>query len=78
MKLPDICVAYKVTHILIGSSIMKLKQCQKAAIIVSVWEEIKKCNEAPKGSRFLLRLTQGKNAKLSQLILPTTVLPPPS
>jgi hypothetical protein len=53
-KLPAICIAYKVTHILMGPSMMKLKQSQKANAIISLWGKIKECAHAPKGSRFMM------------------------
>ena len=69
-KLPAICAHYKITHILLGPSILKLKQHQKANAIITVWEDIKKCNEAPKGSRFALQLSQAKFPKIKPLPLP--------
>jgi hypothetical protein len=68
-KLPRICVAYKVTHILMGPSIMKLKQSQKANAIISAWEKIKDCADAPKGSRFIMSMVNGR-VSLKQVILP--------
>jgi hypothetical protein len=59
-KLPGICVAYRVTHILMGASIMRLKQAQKANAIISIWEQIKRCANAPKGSRFLMSMVNGR------------------
>src|SRR5580698_7808858 len=59
-KLPAICLTYKVTHILMGPSVMKLKQYQKAAAIISIWEKIKECNDAPKGSRFFMSSINGR------------------
>jgi hypothetical protein len=55
-KLPNICVLYKITHIILSKSVAHMKQHQKANAIISVWEQIKKCNGAPKGTRFRLRL----------------------
>jgi hypothetical protein len=61
VKLPAICRAYKITHILMGPSILKLKQVEKASVILAVWHDIKRCADAPQGSRYLLRLnTQGR------------------
>jgi hypothetical protein len=47
-KLPQICLEYKITHILMSSSLLHRKQNQKANAIVAAWEEIKKCADAPK------------------------------
>ena len=35
-KLPSICAAYRVTHILMGTSVAKMKQYQKANAIISI------------------------------------------
>ena len=59
-KLPDICKHYKITHILMSSSVLNLKQNQKANAIVGVWEQIKLCADAPSGTRFYFRLTSAK------------------
>jgi hypothetical protein len=70
-KLPSICAAYKVTHILMGKSVARLKQSQKANAIISIWEDIKKCNDAPKGSRFLMSWINGR-AILKPMTVPPT------
>jgi hypothetical protein len=67
-KLPGICEQFKVTHILMGSSILHLKQNQKAHAIISVWEEIKKCNEAPKGSRFIMSAVKNQRVSLRRVV----------
>lgn len=69
-KLPGICVAYKVTHILMSGSVMKLKQSQKANAIISIWDKIKECNNAPKGSRFIMKFTHDGSVSLKKVILP--------
>jgi len=56
IKLPAICSAYQITHILMGPSILHLKQHEKANIIVGVWDQIKECSAAPKGTAFILRM----------------------
>jgi hypothetical protein len=66
MKLPAICQAYGITHILMGPSVLHLKQIDKARQIVTAWEEIKKCNEAPRGTRFLLQLNSGGRATVKR------------
>jgi hypothetical protein len=68
-KLPAICVQYGVTHILMGSSLLHVRQIQKVTAIVAVWEEIKKCPDAPKGSRFTLRLNEHRYPSLRQVAL---------
>ncbi|HZM01689.1 MAG TPA: hypothetical protein VFC44_01585 [Candidatus Saccharimonadales bacterium] len=77
-KLPAICVAYHVTHILVGPSILHLKQFQRIQLIISSWNEIRKCAEAPQGSRFALRLNSKRNgAFLKQLLVETNEPEPP-
>ncbi len=64
VKLPSICAEYKVTHILMSGAMHKLKQSQKANAIISVWEQIKQCDLAPRGSRFIMRLHHDKRTIL--------------
>jgi hypothetical protein len=71
-KLPAICHQYKITHILMGPSILRLKQNQKAAAIVSVWDDIKKCGDAPPGSRFILRLNSNQKPTIIQVHIEPT------
>jgi hypothetical protein len=60
-KLPKICRQYKITHIITSSAVSKMKQMDKVAAIVAVWGAIKQdCPPAPAGSRFYLRLNNGK------------------
>lgn len=59
-KLPQICAHYKITHITMSKSVLQQKQYQKAIAIVSVWDDIKKCSNAPKGTRFRLRLNHSR------------------
>jgi hypothetical protein len=73
VKLPAICVTYKITHILMGSSVLHLKQIERVNAIIAVWSEIKKCGEAPEGSRFTLRLGEKRRPIIKQFILPPNV-----
>ena len=68
IKLPEICLNFKITHILLTGSIVRLKQSQKANAIIAVWEDIKKCPTAPKGSRFNLQMSHQGKPRLKQLI----------
>lgn len=72
-KLPNICAHYKITHIIMSKSVLALKQYQKANAIISVWEQIKACNNAPKGTRFRLRLNHVGRPIIERVDLPTTV-----
>ena len=71
-KLPQICVHFKITHIIMSKSVLMLKQSQKANAIISVWEQIKCCADAPKGARFRLRLNHAHRPVIEQVILPPT------
>jgi hypothetical protein len=66
-KLPFICATYKVTHILMGPSLHHAKQLQKANTIAALWEQIKDCSEAPKGTRFRMRLDAKGRPKLDRV-----------
>ena len=68
MKLPQICQECKITHILMGPSVLHLKQSQKANAIVAVWEDIKKCNNSPKGTRFFLQINSKGRATIRKPI----------
>ena len=68
-KLPQICLEFKITHILMGSSILHIKQREKVEAIVSVWKEIKACGNAPIGSRFTLQMAPGCKPVIKRVIL---------
>ena len=70
-KLPQICASYKITHIILSKAIHHQKQHQKAIAIVAVWEQIKDCNNAPKGTRFRLRLNNAGRPVIERVDLPT-------
>jgi hypothetical protein len=55
-KLPRICAAHKVTHVIIGPSVHSMRSLAKVAVLLRVWDEILKLSDAPKGSRHSLRL----------------------
>jgi hypothetical protein len=69
-KLPKICAHYGITHIILSKSVAHLKQYQKANAIISVWEQIKACNDAPKGTRFRLRLNHAGRPFIEKVDLP--------
>jgi hypothetical protein len=66
-KLPLICAAYKVTHIVMGPSLLHAKQIQKAGAIIALWEKIKECHEAPKGTKFRMMLDSKGRPKLERV-----------
>ena len=77
-KLPVICLHYKITHILMTGTVMRLKQNQKANAVVAVWEDIKKCANAPPGSRFILQMSHQGNARIRPVTFPASVAPLPA
>ena len=72
-KLPTICAHYKITHIIMSSSVSQLKQHQKANAIIGVWDKIKGCAIAPKGTRFRLRLNQAGNPVVEKVDVPLNI-----
>lgn len=56
LKLPRICAAEKVTHVLLSGSLHQRKQFEKARAILVVWPELIDAATEPKGTRFKLQL----------------------
>lgn len=67
-KLPQICAECKITHIILGKAAGSLKQLEKANAIISVWEDIKRCTDAPAGSRFRLRLNNARKPVIEPVV----------
>lgn len=65
-KLPDLCVAYGVTHVLLSKSVHHLPQFEKARAIVAVWSELSALSSSPSGSRHVLRLNGAGHPVLEQ------------
>jgi hypothetical protein len=59
-KLPTLCAEFKATHILLTASILNLKQFEKARIVITLWPEIAGAADAPAGTRFQLRILNGR------------------
>lgn len=51
-RLPDLCLAYNRTHILLTSTVHGLKQFEKARAILGLWPKIMDIESAKAGSRF--------------------------
>jgi hypothetical protein len=62
-KLPYLCAQFGITHILLSGRIHKQPQFEKAVSVASVWNEIVAASSAPKGSRYILRLSSGANPR---------------
>jgi hypothetical protein len=62
-KLPFLCAQLGITHVLLSGRIHKQPQFEKAVCVASVWDEIVAATAAPKGSRFILRLSGGVNPR---------------
>jgi len=58
-KLPFLCEQHGVTHIMLGPSAHHLPSDKKIVAIASVWDEIVKLPDAPRGSAYLLSVTRG-------------------
>src|SRR5438105_1695297 len=59
-KLPVVCKAHGVTHVVLSKTIHHKTSLDKMAAILSVWSDIQKLADAPKGSQHVLRL-RGKS-----------------
>ena len=53
-NLAMLCRVYKMTHIVLGPSIHRMKQFDKMRAIFTVWDDLKKAFRAERGSRFVL------------------------
>lgn len=61
-KLPRVCHAHKMTHVVLSPQLHCLPVKRKILAIASVWEQIAKLGEEPPGSRFSLRMNQSRSA----------------
>lgn len=55
-KLPIVCKRHGVTHVVLSATIHNKNSVQKLAAILTVWPELMKLVDAPRGSRHLLRI----------------------
>lgn len=63
-KLPQICAEHDVTHVLVSGKLNQRKQADKIRAIMEVWPDLAALANAPRGSRYLLRLTSTGRATL--------------
>lgn len=63
-KLPLVCAACGVTHVLIGGALHHWKQFDKARAVLAVWPDLALLPAAPPGTRYDLRLTPTLNPTL--------------
>jgi hypothetical protein len=55
-KLPELCVEFKVTHVLVSPRIGQMSGFDKARHIVNTWPQMLALADAPRGSRFRMRM----------------------
>jgi hypothetical protein len=68
-KLPQICLQFGITHILIGGTLHNQKQFEKARAIIYLWPEILRTFKAKKGSRYSLRYNTQHKPILKPVVL---------
>lgn len=66
-KLPAVCEANNVTHLLLSGRVSQTVQFEKARALLAVWPELLETVMAPKGSRFLLKLSNARKPTLVQV-----------
>ena len=66
VKLPGLCVAHGVTHVLLSKSVHHSSQFEKARAVLAVWPELGAAALAPAGTRFVLRFNSAGNPVLDQ------------
>ncbi len=67
-KLPQLCRAYGITHVLLSGSLQNSPQFDKARAVLGVWPELIDLGEAPAGTRYSLRYSHAR--------VPTLVVKP--
>ena len=65
-KLPRVCIAHGVTHILLSGKMMKRKQFDKVLSILSVWYDLLDTADAAPGNRFMLEISSRGRAVLTK------------
>ena len=56
-KLPKLCDIYQVTHIVLTPRVHHQQIFDKTRSLIQVWDDLLKVPEAPRGSRFSLRMS---------------------
>lgn len=63
-KLPQLCRAYGITHVLLSGSLQSSPQFEKARAVIGVWPALLALPDAPAGTRFALRYSHHRQAML--------------
>lgn len=56
-KLPLVCKKYGVTHVLLSAAVHQLSGVDKSRAIISVWHQLTRLREFPRGSEHVLQMT---------------------
>lgn len=75
-KLPLVCKQHQVTHVALSGTIDQMNSLDKMAIILAVWDDMKKLAAAPKGSAHLIRLKGRKPHPQTPILV--QIDPPPN
>jgi hypothetical protein len=63
-KLPDLCRAYRVSHLVMSKTLHTQSSFQKAAALAQMWPSIELLHDEPKGTRWNLKYKTGKGGTL--------------
>lgn len=66
-RLPELCIEYKVTHVLFGVTLHHKNSEKKKQALLDAWESIMGLHSVPKGSRYRLHLDNDLNGNLKKL-----------
>ncbi|MBL8868066.1 MAG: hypothetical protein JNK93_21145 [Planctomycetia bacterium] len=68
-KLPDLCLAHSLTHVILSSTLHKKNSREKVAVIAPLWSGIESLAFEPAGGRWQLRYRAAKGSNLLRLEL---------
>ena len=68
-KLPDLCLAYKVTHVILSPTLHKKTAGEKVSALGFIWGQIENLDKEPAGTRFKLRFKTTKGSRALTLVL---------
>lgn len=66
-RLPELCIEYEVTHVLIGTTLHHKSSGEKEKALLDAWGDIMKLTSVPKGSRYRLHLNNDGQGTLEKL-----------
>ncbi|MBP3954006.1 hypothetical protein J8F10_01670 [Gemmata sp. G18] len=76
-KLPDLCRAFGITHIVLSPSLHSKRASEKSGAIANLWTQIESAvSAAVPGTRFVLRYKSKKGTNLVSLALVEVPRPP--